>query len=73
MILTLSLPVPLHDLNESMRGKPGVFALVKLNPHTGLMVHAVALSATHLSTKGICPSEQPEIRYVGEITANVQD
>lgn len=71
--MILTLPMPLHDLNESMRGKAGVYVLVKLNPHTGLMVHAVALSSTHLSTKGICPSEQPEIRYVGEMTANVPE
>lgn len=67
------LPMGLHALNELMRGKPGFFVLVKHNPLTGPMVHAIALSATDLTTKGACPSSQPEVRYVGEMTANVPE
>ncbi len=68
----LALPTDLHRFNEQMRGKPGMFALVVKTLH-GLQVVAVATSSIHLSTKGICPSQEPEVRYVGEITANVLD
>lgn len=69
----ISLPISLHRLNEMMRGKPGLFVLVEHSDITGPMVHAIAASATDLSTKGACPSCKPEIRYVGEMTANVTD
>lgn len=65
------LPISLHRLNEMMRGKPGFFVLVTHSTITGPMVMAIAASATDLTTKGSCPSTQPEIRYVGEMTANV--
>lgn len=62
----------LHRFNEQMRGKPGLFVLM-VKSHHGLQVVAVAASAINLSTKGICPSQEPEVRYVGELTANVLD
>lgn len=68
----ISLPIDLHRFNDQMRGKPGLFVLVIKGMH-GLQVVAVAASAINLSTKGLCPSLEPEIRYVGEMTANVQD
>lgn len=68
----IDFPTSLHRFNHSMRGKPGLFVLV-VKTHHGLEVVAAAASAIHLSTKGICPSQEPEIRYVGEITANVLD